>query len=166
MMAAKNGAMSHGATKMRRIIRRVRGIRSERGAALVEFALVVPLLMMMMCATIDFGLAVYTLNNLTAAVREGGRLAAVQDPTSWTNGTAVTAAKTRVYNYISGMNNGLTPAQVQALISVSNPDATTKIITVQITGYPYKPVTPLSTLLGLQTIYLNRTAIFRWEMGS
>jgi Flp pilus assembly protein TadG len=144
----------------------MRNIRSERGAALVEFALVVPILILMMCATIDFGLVVYTLNNLTAAVREGGRLAAVQDQASWTNGTAVSAAKLRVYNYISGMNNGLTAAQIQALISVSNPDPTTKVITVQITGYPYKPVTPLSPLLGIPTIYLNRTAIFRWEMGS
>ena len=157
----------HGATNMRRIMRGVRGIRSERGAALVEFALVVPLLMMMMCATIDFGLAVYTLNNLTAAVREGGRFAAVQDQASWANNGAVAKplVTQKVYNYISGMNNGLTPAQTQALISVTSPDAA-GIITVKITGYPYKPVTPLSTLLGLQTIYLNRTAIFRWEMGS
>jgi len=165
MMAANNEVAKHGATKMRRIIRRVRGIRSERGAALVEFALVVPLLMMMMCATIDFGLAVYTLNNLTAAAREGGRFAAVQDQGSWSNGNAVSQTNLRVYNYIKGMNNGLTQAQVQALISVAK-DPTTQIITVQITGYPYKPVTPLSTLLGLQTIYLNRTAIFRWEMAT
>lgn len=151
---------------MRRIIRRVRGIRSERGAALVEFALVVPLLMMMMCATIDFGLAVYTLNNLTAAAREGGRYGAVLNQTVWSNPAgAQDSVQTRVLNYISGMNNGLTPAQVKALIAVSK-DATTGIITVQITGYPYKPVTPLSTLLGLQTIYLNRRALFRWEMGS
>jgi Flp pilus assembly protein TadG len=151
---------------MRQIIRRARGIRSERGAALVEFALVVPLLMLMMCATIDFGLAVYTLNNLTAAAREGGRYAAVQDQASWTSGSAATATKTRVYNYIAGMNNtGLTAAQIQALITVSNPDATTGIITVQITGYPYKPVTPLAIAFGMQTIYLNRRAIFRWEMG-
>jgi len=159
-------ATKHGATKMRRIIRRVRGIRSERGAALVEFALVVPMLMMMMCATIDFGLVVYTLNNLTAAVREGGRFAAVQSGADWTSGTAVTNTKQRVFNYIAGMNNGNTAAQNQALISVTNPDPTTGIITVKITAYPYKPVTPLSTLLGLKTIYLNRTAIFRWEMGS
>jgi len=155
--------------KIRGRLRGVRGMRSERGAALVEFALVVPLLMMMMCAAIDFGLAVYTLNNLTAAVREGGRYAAVIDKNTWlANGgaTAQDSVRNRVYNYIVGMNNGLTPAQVKALITVSNPDATSGIITVQITGYPYRPVTPLANLMRLQTINMNRTAIFRWEMGS
>ena len=155
--------------KIRRRLRGVRGIRSERGAALVEFALVVPLLMIMMCAAIDFGLAVYTLNNLTAAVREGGRYAAVIDKTTWTtNGGAAAqdSVRNRVYSYIVGMNNGLTAAQTKALITVTNPDATTGIITVRITGYPYKPVTPLANLMRLQTINMNRTAIFRWEMGS
>ena len=57
---------------MRHLIRRRFNLKSERGAALVEFALVVPFLMIMMCATIDFGLCVWTLNNLTTAVREGG----------------------------------------------------------------------------------------------
>jgi Flp pilus assembly protein TadG len=123
----------------------------------------------MMCATIDFGLAVYTLNNLTAAVREGGRYAATLDKATWNLSSGTTAqgqVRDRVYNYIVGMNNGLTMAQTKALITVSNPDPTTSIITVQITGYPYKPVTPLSTLLGLATVSLNRRAIFRWEMGN
>jgi Flp pilus assembly protein TadG len=154
---------------MRRMIRRLRGLRSERGAALVEFALVVPLLMLMMCATIDFGLAVYTLNNLTAAVREGGRYGAALDKPTWLSNGGADAqglVRDRVYNYIVGMNNGLTAVQTKALISVSNPDVVTGIITVQITGYPYKPVTPLSTLLGLATVSLNRRAIFRWEMGN
>lgn len=147
--------------KMRRFRRRLLGIRSERGAALVEFALVVPLLMLIMCATIDFGLAVYTLNNLTAAVREGGRYAAtIENPGPVTNDTTV---RNRVYNYIVGMNNGLTAAQVKNLITVTVPDAATGNITVQITGYPYKPVTPLANLLGLGTISLNRKAVFRWE---
>jgi Flp pilus assembly protein TadG len=155
--------------KIRRRFRGLRGIRSERGAALVEFALVVPLLMLMMCATIDFGLAVYTLNNLTAAAREGGRYGAALNASTWAlSGGAVAqdSIRNRVYNYIVGMNNGLTQAQKLALITVTNPDATTRNITVKITGYPYKPVTPLATAFGLQTIYLNRTAIFRWEFGS
>ncbi len=152
---------------MRRVMRGVRGIRGERGAALVEFALVVPMLVLMMCATIDFGLVVYTLNNLTAAVREGGRFAAVLDPTVWNSPAAAQdSVQTRVQKYIAGMNNtGLTPAQVKALITVSK-DPTSQIITVRLAGYPYKPVTPLSPLLGIPTIYLNRTSVFRWEMGS
>lgn len=151
---------------IKRRFRGLRRFRSERGAALVEFALVVPFLMLMMCATIDFGLAVYTLNNLTAAAREGGRYGAVLSQTQWAaNGgtTAQDAVRDRVYNYIVGMNNGLTADQTKALITVSKDGA--NLITVQITGYPYKPVTPLSTMLGLQTIYMNRRAIFRWEFA-
>lgn len=154
---------------IRRRFRGVKALRSERGAALVEFALVVPFLMIMMCATIDFGLCVWTLNNLTAAVREGGRYGAVIDKATWAAGGGAAAqdsVRNRVYNYIVGMNTGLTPAQVKALITVTNPDAITKNITVKITNYPYRPVTPLASLMGLQTINLNRTAIFRHEFGS
>jgi hypothetical protein len=39
-------------------------------------------------------------------------------------------------------------------------------ITVRITGYPYRPMTPLASLLGMQTINLNRMAIFRYEFGA
>ena len=154
---------------IKRRFRGVRGLRSQRGAALVEFALVVPFLMIMMCATIDFGLCVWTLNNLTAAVREGGRYGATLTTQTWAMNGGATAqglVRDRVYNFIVGMNNGLTAAQTKALITVSNPDAATRNITVQITGYPYRPVTPLASLMGLQTINLNRTAIFRHEFGS
>lgn len=148
---------------MTQLYRAMRGMRSERGAALVEFALVVPFLMLIMCATIDFGLAVYTLNNLTAAVREGGRYAATLDVPP---GADTVVVRDRVYNYIVGMNSGgLTAAQVKAKIHNSVPDASGNI-TVWIDAYPYVPVTPLAPLLGLQTINLNRKAIFRYERSS
>jgi hypothetical protein len=102
-------------------------------------------------------------------VREGGRYAAILDGPTWdANGgaTAQGLVRDRVYNYIVGMNNGLTAAQTKALITVSNPDLTTGIITVRITGYPYRPVTPLANLMRLQTINMNRTAIFRWERAT
>ena len=154
---------------IKRRLRGARGLRSERGAALVEFALVVPFLMSMMCATIDFGLCVWTLNNLTAAVREGGRYGAVLDGPTWAaagGATAQNLVRDRVYSYIVGMNTGLTVAQTKALITVTNPDPTTRNITVRIVGYPYRPVTPLAALMGMQTINLSRTAIFRHEFGS
>ena len=147
---------------MRQLIRRRFNLKSERGAALVEFALVVPFLMLIMCATIDFGLAVYTLNNLTAAVREGGRFASSRIPAPAANDIAV---QNRVYNYISQMNNnGMTQAQVRATITNTAMDANGNI-TVKITGYKYKPFTPLAPLLNLGVINLNRTAIFRSEMA-
>src|SRR5689334_7824086 len=125
---------------MRRTIRRKFNLKSERGAALVEFALVVPFLMMIMCATIDFGLAVYTLANLTTAVREGGRFAAARFPYAAANDTSVT---NRVYTFIAGLNNtGMNAAQIKATISSTIPDPTTGNIRVSITGYQFKPMTP------------------------
>ena len=147
---------------MRHLIRRRFNLKSERGAALVEFALVVPFLMLIMCATIDFGLAVYTLNNLTAAVREGGRFASSRIPAPAANDIEV---QNRVWTYLSQMNNnGLTEAQVRAKITSTAMDANGNI-TVKITAYPYKPFTPLAPLLTMSVINLNKTAIFRSEMA-
>jgi Flp pilus assembly protein TadG len=139
------------------------GLRSERAAALVEFALVVPFLMIIMCATIDFGLAVYTLNNLTAAVREGGRYAATLDVAP---GVDTSVVRDRVYAYIVAANvNGLTPMQVKEKIHNTAPDPNGNIV-VWIDNYPFVPMTPLAPLLGMQTIGLTRRAVFRYERAS
>jgi Flp pilus assembly protein TadG len=145
---------------MRQAIRRKFNLKSERGAALVEFALVVPFLMMIMCATIDFGLAVYQLANLQAAVREGGRFAAARFPKPPANDSTV---KSVVYNYIAGANNGMSASAKWASITTTAPDAATGNITVRITNYDFKPMTPLASLLGLSTIKMNRASVFRWE---
>ena len=49
----------------------------ERGAAAVEFALVVPVFMLIVFGMIDFTRAYYTQSAIAAAVREGARTAAV-----------------------------------------------------------------------------------------
>jgi Flp pilus assembly protein TadG len=54
-----------------------RATRSERGAAAVEFAIVAPLLFMLVFAVIQFGLAFLQVQTIRGAVREGGRAAAV-----------------------------------------------------------------------------------------
>ena len=49
----------------------------ERGTALIEFTLVLPLLLVLTVAAVDFGRAFFTKNVLEQAAREGVRLRAV-----------------------------------------------------------------------------------------
>ena len=55
--------------------------RLEEGAAAVEFALVVPLLLVVLLAIIDFGWIFNQQLNMTAAAREGARIIAVKGAT-------------------------------------------------------------------------------------
>jgi hypothetical protein len=51
--------------------------RRGRGQALVEFALVIPLFLLLLVGLFDLGRAVFTYNTLTNAAREGARMAIV-----------------------------------------------------------------------------------------
>lgn len=51
--------------------------RTDRGQTLVEFALVVPLFILLLVGLFDIGRAVYTHSTLNNAAREAGRLAIV-----------------------------------------------------------------------------------------
>lgn len=52
-----------------------RGLRSERGAELIEFALIFPLLLLVLLGIIDFGFLFQRYEVLTNATREGARMA-------------------------------------------------------------------------------------------
>ncbi len=52
----------------------------SRGTALVEFALVLPLILIMLLATIDFGHLIQTRLIITNVSREGGSIASRQSP--------------------------------------------------------------------------------------
>jgi hypothetical protein len=56
---------------------RTRRPNGGRGQALVEFALVIPIFLLVMVALFDLGRAVFAYNTLTNAAREGARLAIV-----------------------------------------------------------------------------------------
>ena len=53
------------------------GRQGERGTALIEFTLIMPLLLVLTIAVVDFGRAFYVKNVLEQAAREGVRLRAV-----------------------------------------------------------------------------------------
>ncbi|MBM4608636.1 pilus assembly protein [Rhodococcus hoagii] len=61
----------------------MRRFRSESGAAAVEFALVVPILLLLVLGIIEFGRAYNIQNSLSAAAREGVRVMAIsKSPTA------------------------------------------------------------------------------------
>jgi len=53
---------------------RVQGIGGERGAELVEFALILPLILVLIMGIFDFGFAFQKYEVITNAAREGARL--------------------------------------------------------------------------------------------
>ena len=125
--------------------------RNERGAAAVEFALVVPLLLLLLWGIVDIGRAFYTLNNLASAVREGARSAAVMatDPTVAANKTLIKATVTTAFTPIGP---ALKPESV--FVTLAN-----RQVTVQ-ASYPFSPL----VLVGW-TFPVVRNAVFRWEQA-
>jgi Flp pilus assembly protein TadG len=60
---------------------RLPGIKgNDRGAAVIEFALLLPLLLLLLFGIIDFGRALNAQITITQAAREGARLAALNQP--------------------------------------------------------------------------------------
>ncbi len=55
-----------------------KGQKGEKGQALVEFALLVPIFLILMFAIVDFGMGFYSWITVTNSAREGARLGAVQ----------------------------------------------------------------------------------------
>lgn len=132
--------------------------RDERGAAAVEFALVVPILLVLVLGIVDFGRLLFIANSLTAAVREGGReLATLPTLADATRRAAIQARVVAAFQPFGGP--ALTPAQV---VLSTAPDAS-GAVSVRVASYSYAPITPVFRLIGHGTVTLSRQAVFRWE---
>jgi TadE-like protein len=143
------------------------------GQALVEFAFVFPIIMLMVFGFIDIGRAVFAFNTITNAAREGARVAIVSQsdpvappwnciankpvevtvPPNWTfRGCAVTA----------GQSIGVTPADIAITYRKTDGSACgppykvgcLAVVTVQST---YTPLTPLANLF-IRPITLSATS--------
>lgn len=81
--------------------------RNERGAAAVEFALILPVLLLILIGIVEFSLAFNAQLSLNQAAREGARYMAIHNNT----GAAATAAKNAA--------GRLAPATVSVSFAVS-----------------------------------------------
>ena len=108
---------------------------TDRGAAAVEFALLLPLLLLLVFGIIDFGRALNAQITLTQAAREGARLAALGQP----NVVGRTQAAA------TGLS--LPPGDVKVTSCPPGATQTTEAM-VQIT-YSFSFITPIGAIAGL-----------------
>lgn len=126
-------------------------IRTNRGQAVIEFALVLPLLLLVLFGITEFGRAWMTVNILTQAAREGCRLAAVTGPDIALVNDRATEVCTSA---------GITPTN----ITVTPPDPmdpNNRVIVVVECNFTVIPGTFLGTFSG--TIPLRATSVMRHE---
>src|SRR3954449_12554974 len=89
--------------------------RNQRGAALLETAVTLPLILLVSVGIFEFGRAYQTWQVLTNAAREGARLAVI-------NGSTDADVTTRVRNYMSA---GQLPNAATASVTINRAVALT-----------------------------------------
>lgn len=125
---------------------------------MVEFAIVLPLLLLLLFGTIEFSRALYTAHHLTNAVRDGARFGASR---ALDLATSQDSIRARVRSAVTETLGGEETVNVEVVFDAAPP--LTDRITVRIQGYAYQPITPLPALVGLGGMTFSPAAVFRWE---
>ena len=91
-----------------------RSLRADSGAELIEFALTLPLLLLVVLGIIEFGFMFHEYEVVTNAAREGARIAVLP-------AYSAADAQTRAVQYLQA--SGLQPAQITPAPTVTGPTA-------------------------------------------
>ena len=75
-----------------------RRLDGEHGAAAVEFAIIVPVLLLLVCGIMDFGIIFSQLHNVNEAAREGARQTAVSQNLPTAASTTIAYIKSKYNN--------------------------------------------------------------------
>jgi len=146
----------------------IRRFQEERGTALIEAALTMPLLLLLATGIFEVGRAFQTSQVLTNAAREGARVAILPDQ-------AADAVDTRVRDYlkIGGLASDATVGVTVTPIAVATGAAATAPASQVTIAYPFtfivlQPVAQLlvSGSMAGDPITVTKTAVMRNETGS
>jgi Flp pilus assembly protein TadG len=138
-------------------LNRAQGKHKEKGQALVEFALLVPIFLVLMFAIVDFGMGFYSWITVTNGAREGARLGAVLASSD--------EITDRVYDSVN-----LPDEATKMTVTVTNAQGPPGESVVVQVDYDYDFITPLAGLVQLMsgdtigpTLTLTSTAEMRLE---
>ncbi|NIP42270.1 MAG: hypothetical protein GWO41_04160 [candidate division Zixibacteria bacterium] len=123
--------------------------RNKKGNAIIEFALVLPILLLVLFGITEFGRAIMVTNVLNTASREGARLAAVSDLSD------TVSVQTRVQEVLTASN--VTPKNITVEYS-----AATRTVKVSVTSdFEVLSAGVLGSFAGV--IELHGTTIMKYE---
>ncbi len=120
----------------------------QSGVAIVEFALTLPLLLLLTMITTEFGRAIYQYNTIVKSVRGAVRYLSSQTPSSalTADPTAITAATNLVvYGNTAGTGTSLVPGLTVGNVTTPTWQTTGSVplintVTITVTGYTFQPL--------------------------
>lgn len=128
--------------------------RRDRGQALVEFALVLPVFLMLLMGVFDLGRGIYMYNGVAEAAREIARVTSVYP----CQGTPCTLGNSTQTAAVVQTQKGLVPALGSPTFSCVDIDGSASTVSTVsclageqvkvVIIAPYRPVTPLLSLIG------------------
>ena len=137
----------------------MRRLRRQTGSNLVEFALVSPLLLVLVFGIVDFSLALYDKAVVTNASREGARAGMVYRYPDRVDDTEI---QTVINNYLGSrlVNFGGSPPTVTITRGGAGSSGDSLTVTVQ---YFYNHVAIANFIPGLGSLNLTATTVMRME---
>ncbi len=144
------------------MLRRRQRLGDDRGSELIELAIVLPLLLIMAAAIVDFGFMFQRYEVLTNAAREGARLGSLP-------GYTATDVQNRVADYlnVAGMSGAPVPAVTFSNVAIGGGGPTISMVNVT-AFFPYNflyigPIAGMVGGTGWNSITLQATSSMRVE---
>jgi hypothetical protein len=134
----------------------IRRRRRNRGQALVEFALALPIFLVMMMAVFDLGRAIYMYNGVAEAARELARVTSVYPGTPLGSEPQTAAVLATQKHLIPALGNPTFACVDIDGSSITKPCVAGMQVKVVIVA-PYAPVTPGLSLVGTLNLASSST---------
>ena len=142
-----------------------RRVRSARGAELIEFALVLPVLLLVLGGILDMGFLFNNYAVITNAAREGARMAALP-------GWAEADVQNRVNSYLTGAGltlTGVTTTVVPVAVDIGGGRTINGVKVVVSYPYTYLILGPIAQMIeggSIANVTLKAAATMRAEVAA